>query len=161
MGLLQEFKAFAVKGNAIDLAIGVVIGASFGKIVSSLVDNLIMPFVGLFSGGVNFTSLKLKLANPAPIPGLASPEPATLEYGKFIQATVDFLIVAFVLFLIVQGLNRLKRKEEVAPAPAAPPAPTPEQLLLTEIRDLLKQAPPLLQQATPVKSMTMSSEVQK
>jgi len=134
MGLWQEFKEFAIKGNALDLAVGVVIGASFGKIISALVDNMIMPFVGLFSGGVNFTSLKLKLANPTPIPGLSSTEPATLEYGKFIQATVDFFIVAAVLFAVVKLLNHWKKTE-------APPPPTPpkEELLLTEIRDLLKQ----------------------
>lgn len=135
MGMLQEFKEFAVQGNAIDLAVGVVIGAAFGKIISSLVDNLIMPLVGLFSGGVDFATLKLKLANPAPIPGLPTPEPAMLEYGKFIQATVDFIIVALVLFLIVKALNRLKRKEAATPTTA----PSEEQVLLTEIRDLLKQ----------------------
>lgn len=134
MKILQEFKEFAVKGNALDLAIGVVIGASFSKIVSSLVDNLIMPIVGLFSGGIDFTSLKLKLANPAPIPGFSAPEPATLEYGKLVQATIDFVIVALVLFLIVKGLNTLKRKE--TPPPVAPPE---ELQVLTEIRDLLKQ----------------------
>lgn len=134
MGLWQEFKEFAVKGNALDLAVGVVIGTAFGKIISAMVDNIIMPFVGLFSGGINFTALKLKLANPAPIPGLGSTEPATLEYGKFVQATVDFFIVAIVLFLVVKVLNHWKKTE-------APPPPTPpqEELLLTEIRDLLKQ----------------------
>ena len=134
MGMLQEFKEFAVQGNAIDLAVGVVIGAAFGKIISSIVDNLIMPIVGLFSGGVDFTSLKLKLANPASIPGFPSPAPATLEYGKLIQASIDFVVVALVLFVLVKGLNRLKRKEAIAPA--AIPA---DQVLLTEIRDLLKQ----------------------
>jgi len=134
MGLWQEFKEFAVKGNALDLAVGVVIGAAFSKIISALVDNIIMPFVGLFSGGVNFTALKMKLANPAPIPGLTAPEPATLEYGKFVQATVDFFIVAAVLFAVVKLLNHWKKAE--VPPPATPPR---EELLLTEIRDLLKQ----------------------
>ena len=134
MGLWQEFKEFAIKGNALDLAVGVVIGAAFGKIITALVDNIIMPFVSLLSGGVNFTSLKLKLATPAQIPGLTARDPATLEYGKFVQATVDFFIVALVLFTVVKLLNRWKRTE-------APPAPMPakEELLLTEIRDLLKQ----------------------
>ena len=136
MSIWQEFKEFAIKGNAIDLAVGVVIGAAFGKIVSSLVDNVIMPLVGLFSGGVNFTSLKLTLANPAQLAGLTGLEPATLQYGKFIQAAVDFFIVAFVLFSIVKVLNTLKRKEATSAPPAMPPA---EELLLTEIRDLLKQ----------------------
>jgi large conductance mechanosensitive channel len=137
MGLWQEFREFAIKGNAIDLAVGVVIGAAFGKIISSLVDNIIMPFVGLFSGGVDFTSLKLQLANPVAIPGMTPTAPATLEYGKFIQSTVDFLIVALTLFAVIKVLNSLKRTKEAEAPP--PPTPPKEELLLTEIRDLLKQ----------------------
>ena len=135
MSLLQEFKEFAVKGNAVELAVGVVVGGAFSKIVCAIVENLIMPLISLFTGGVNFTSLRIKLANPVALAGLPSPEPATFAYGKFIQATVDFFVVALVLFLIVKALNKLK-KEEAAP-PSAPS--TTEQVLLTEIRDLLQQ----------------------
>lgn len=139
MGLWQEFKEFAIKGNAIDLAVGVVIGAAFGKIINALVEHMIMPIIGLFSGGVNFTSLKLTLINPAAIAGLGSTKPATLEYGLFIQALVDFLIVALALFSMIKVLNTLKRQEkEAAPAPEPTP-PSTEEVLLSEIRDLLKQ----------------------
>jgi large conductance mechanosensitive channel len=120
-----------MRGNVIDLAVGIVIGAAFGKIVSSLVADVIMPPLGLVIGGVNFTNLKATIGTP-----LAGGEPVTLNYGAFIQALVDFLIVAFVIFLVVKGINKMKRKQEAAPA--APPAPTKDQILLTEIRDLLK-----------------------
>ncbi len=134
MSLLQEFKEFAIKGNAVELAVGVVVGGAFSKIVCAIVENLIMPLISLFTGGVNFTSLSIKLANPVALAGLPSPEPATFAYGKFIQATVDFFVVALVLFLIVKALNKLKKAE------AAPPTtPSTEQVLLTEIRDLLLQ----------------------
>jgi large conductance mechanosensitive channel len=131
MSVVKEFKEFVMRGNVIDLAVGIVIGAAFGKIVSSLVADVIMPPLGLVIGGVNFTSLKATLGAP-----LAGGDPVTLNYGSFIQALVDFLIVAFAIFLVVKGINRMKRKQEVAPA--APTAPTKDQLLLTEIRDLLK-----------------------
>lgn len=132
MGVLREFKEFAMRGNVMDLAVGVIIGASFGKIVSSLVADVIMPPVGMLLGGVDFTSLKLNLA--APIDGMKS---ATLNYGNFIQALVDFTIVAFCIFLIVKGINTLKRRMEKPEEPAAPPPPA-DVVLLTEIRDLLK-----------------------
>ena len=131
MSVVKEFKEFVMRGNVIDLAVGIVIGAAFGKIVSSLVADVIMPPVGLLLGGVNFTNLKLVLGPP-----LAGGEPVTLNYGNFIQVLVDFLIVAFAIFLVIKAINRMKRKEEAAPA--APPAPTRDQQLLTEIRDLLK-----------------------
>jgi len=137
MSIWQEFKEFAIKGNAIDLAVGVVIGAAFGKIINALVANVIMPFIGLFSGGVNFTSLKLTLANPAAVAGLGSAQPATLEYGLFIQAVVDFLVVALALFAMIKLLNNLKRKEPAIVTEPAPPSA--EEVLLAEIRDLLKQ----------------------
>ncbi len=137
MGIWQEFKEFAIKGNAIDLAVGIVIGAAFGKIINALVENVIMPFIGMFSGGVNFASLKLTLASPAAVAGLGSAQPATLEYGLFIQAIVDFLVVALALFAIIKFLNNLKRKEPAAAAEPAPPST--EEVLLAEIRDLLKQ----------------------
>ncbi|MEW9667993.1 large conductance mechanosensitive channel protein MscL [Ammoniphilus sp. 3BR4] len=121
----QEFKTFALKGNVLDLAIGVIIGAAFGKIVTSLVNDLLMPLLGLLLGGLNLSGLEFQFGN------------AVLKYGAFLQTVVDFLIVAFSIFLFIKGLNRFKRKEEAKPA--APPAPSKEEVLLTEIRDLLKQ----------------------
>ena len=133
MKLVDEFKAFAIKGNVVDLAIGIIIGAAFGKIVSSMVADIIMPPLGLLIGGVNFTDLKvvLKAAVDATHPAV------TWNYGNFLQVTFDFLIVAFAVFLVIKAIVASKRKEEVAPA--APPAPTKEEILLTEIRDLLKK----------------------
>jgi len=132
MKILDEFKQFAVKGNMVDMAVGIIIGVAFGKIVSSLVNDVIMPPIGLLLGGVNFTDLKVVMkaateVNPA----------VTWNYGSFIQVAIDFLIVAFVIFMLIKGINALKKKEE--PAPAPPPAPTKDQVLLTEIRDLLKK----------------------
>lgn len=126
MGLIKEFKEFAMKGNVMDMAIGVIIGAAFGKIVSSLVDDVLMPLVGMIVGKVDFTTLSVKVGE------------AELFYGKFIQNIVDFLIVAFCIFMVVKGINKLNRKKEEAPAPEAPKGPTQEELL-TEIRDLLKK----------------------
>ena len=131
MSMVKEFKEFIMRGNVIDLAVGIVIGAAFGKIVSSLVADIIMPPLGLLIGGVNFTELKVVLGPP-----LSGGEPVTLNYGNFIQVLFDFVIVAFAIFLVVKMVNRLKRKQ--AEAPAVPPAPTKDQVLLTEIRDLLK-----------------------
>ncbi len=132
MKFLDEFKKFAMKGNMVDMAVGIIIGAAFGKIVSSLVNDIIMPPIGLLLGGMNFTDLTvvLKAATEA--------KPAvTWNYGNFIQVAIDFLIVAFAVFLLVKAINSAKKKEEAAPA--APPAPTKDQTLLTEIRDLLKK----------------------
>ena len=133
MKLVDEFKAFTMKGNVVDLAIGIIIGAAFGKIVSSMVADIIMPPLGLLIGGVNFTDLKvvLKTAVDATHPAV------TWNYGNFLQVTFDFLIVAFAVFLVIKAIVASKRKEEAAPA--APPAPTKEEILLTEIRDLLKK----------------------
>lgn len=134
--LLQDFKVFAVKGNAIDMAVGVIIGGAFGKIVSSIVDDLIMPPIGWLIGGVNFKDLSLKL--PAMIEGQAE---VSINYGNFIQTVLDFLIVAFCMFMLVRGIQSLKKSEaaaEAAEAPAAPADPTQEELL-AEIRDLLKK----------------------
>ena len=131
MGMVKEFKEFAVKGNMIDMAVGIIIGGAFGKIISSLVNDVIMPPLGQLIGGVNFANLKLTIGSP-----IEGREPVTLNYGNFIQTSVDFLIVAFAVFLMVKAINRMKRKEEAAPA--TPPAPTRDQVLLTEIRDLLK-----------------------
>jgi large conductance mechanosensitive channel len=129
MSLGSEFKEFAMKGNVIDLAVGVVIGAAFGKIVASLVADVIMPPIGMLTGGINFTDLAVKL-------GLdPSGKPVLLKYGSFIQTVLEFLIVAFVIFMLVKGINSLKRPPPPAPAVAAPPSR--EEVLLTEIRDLL------------------------
>ena len=131
MSLLKEFRDFAVKGNVAELAVAVIIGGAFGKIVSSLVADLIMPLVGLLLGGVDFSSLSVTLR--AAQPG----KPAdVLTYGKFVQAIVDFTIIAAAVFLMIKAMNSFKKKEEAAPA--APPAPTNEEALLTEIRDILR-----------------------
>lgn len=133
---ISEFKEFAVKGNAVDMAVGVIIGAAFGKIVSSLVDDIIMPPIGWLIGGVNFTDLKVKL--PALDLGIEQMQPATINYGNFIQTLIDFIVIALCVFLLVKGINKLsKKKKEEAEAPAKP-EPTKEEVLLTEIRDLLK-----------------------
>jgi large conductance mechanosensitive channel len=120
-----------MRGNVVDLAVGVVIGAAFGKIVSSVVADVIMPPIGMLLGGVGFTDLKLILKE-----AVGEVPAVTLNYGTFIQTCIDFLIIAFAVFLLVKGINSLKRKE--AEAPPAPPAPSAEEALLTEIRDLLK-----------------------
>lgn len=134
MSFIKEFREFAVRGNVVDMAVGIIIGAAFGKIVTSMVSDIFMPPIGWLIGGVDFSDLAIQL--PAVIEGR---EAVTVAYGKFIQTILDFAIVAFVIFLVIKGINRLKRKEEAAPAPAAEPVPTKEEILLTEIRDLLKQ----------------------
>ena len=132
MGMMKEFKEFAVKGNVVDMAVGIIIGAAFGKIVSSLVADVVMPPIGLLLGGMDFSALAITLkAATADAPAV------TIGYGKFIQTAVDFLIVAGAIFLLVKGINALKRREEAAPT--APPAPSQQEVLLGEIRDLLKQ----------------------
>lgn len=120
----QEFKEFAIKGNAMDLAVGVIIGAAFGKIVSSLVADLVMPLIGLLMGGVDFAGLQVQIGE------------AVITYGVFLQSCVDFLIIALVLFLVVRGLNRMRKKEEIVEETL--PTPSSEEVLLAEIRDLLK-----------------------
>jgi large conductance mechanosensitive channel protein len=138
MAILKEFKDFAMRGNVVDLAVGIIIGGAFGKIVTSLVTDVIMPPIGLLIGGVKFTELKITLKdtviNQA---GKVTSEAVTLNYGNFVQVIFDFLIVAFAVFLLIKALNRLQKKNEATPA--APPAPTKEEVLLTEIRDLLKK----------------------
>lgn len=133
---LHEFKQFAMRGNVIDMAVGIIIGGAFGKIVSSVVSDLIMPPIGLLIGGVNFTDLKITLKH-AVMEGDKVISPAvTINYGNFMQTTLDFIIIAFAIFLLIKGVNALSRKkEEQKAAPAAPPA---DIQLLTEIRDLLK-----------------------
>ena len=136
MKIIQEFKEFAIKGNVVDMAVGIIIGGAFGKIVTSLVNDVIMPPIGMIIGGVNFNGLRLVLKSATvDATGVASPEVA-INYGAFIQVLFDFIIVAFCIFMMIKGLNSLKKKKEEAPA--APPAPTKEEVLLTEIRDLLK-----------------------
>ena len=138
---LQEFKAFAMKGNVIDMAVGVIIGGAFGKIVSSIVADVIMPPIGLLVGGVNFTDLKWVLKPAVLEDGKEVAAAVTLNYGKFLQVTFDFLIIAFSIFMFIKLLTKLteKKKEEAPAAPPAPPAPSKEEVLLTEIRDLLKE----------------------
>jgi len=137
MGILREFKEFAVKGNVIDLAVAVIIGGAFGKIVSSFVKDVVMPPIGLLLGGVNFTDLVLVLKEGVTnASGEVVTEPVVLTYGVFIQNVVDFLIVAFVIFLAVKALNSLQKKKE---EPAPPPAPPKSEVLLEEIRDLLRE----------------------
>ena len=139
MIFLQEFKAFALKGNVMDMAVGGIIGGAFGKIVSSLVNDVIMPPIGLLVGGVDFTDLKLTLKKAVIEAGAEVAPAVTWNYGAFIQQVVDFTILAFCVFMMVKIMNKLLRKEEKKPAPAAPPAPSKEEILLTEIRDLLKE----------------------
>ncbi len=136
--MLKEFKEFAIKGNVIDMAVGVVIGGAFGKIVNSLVADVIMPPIGLLLGKVDFTNLFINLSG-TPVASLAEAKAkglATLNYGVFINTAFEFFIIAFAIFLVIKQINRLKR--EAPPAPAAPPEPSNEEKLLVEIRDLLK-----------------------
>ena len=136
---IEEFKAFAVKGNAVDMAVGVIIGGAFGKIVSSIVDDLIMPPIGWLIGGVNFSDLKVELPKLVVEGVEVTAAPATINYGNFIQTLLDFTIIAFCVFMLVKGINKLKKKEEEKPAAPAPaPEPSAEEKLLAEIRDLLK-----------------------
>lgn len=140
MGLLKEFKEFAVKGNVIDLAVGVIIGGAFGKIVSSFVNDVVMPPIGLLIGGVDFKDLRLVLKAETTNAAGEAVDAVTLNYGMFIQNTVDFIIIAFVIFMAIKGINQMNRKKVEAPAaPPAPPEPTPSEKLLEEIRDLLKK----------------------
>jgi large conductance mechanosensitive channel len=135
MSLLSEFKEFAIKGNVVDMAVGIVIGAAFGKIVSSFVSDVIMPPLGFLLGGVNFTDLKVVLKEAH-----GDVAAVALNYGNFLQTVFDFLIVAFAIFAAIKAMNTLKRmnaREEAPAAPAAPPEPSSEEKLLTEIRDLL------------------------
>ena len=137
---LQEFKAFAMKGNVVDMAVGVIIGGAFGKIVSSVVADVIMPPLGLLIGGVNFTDLKWVM-KPAEVVDGKEIAAVTLNYGNFLQATFDFLIIAFSIFMFIKLINKLteKKKAETPAAPPAPPVLSKEEVLLTEIRDILKE----------------------
>jgi len=136
--VLKEFKAFAMRGNVMDMAIGIILGAAFGKIVSSFVGDVLMPPLGLLLGGMNFSNLFVPLTGGSYATLAAAKEAGapTLNYGMFIQTIIDFLIVAFAIFMVVKAMNAAKKKEEAAPA--APPAPSAQEKLLAEIRDLLK-----------------------
>jgi large conductance mechanosensitive channel len=133
MKMLQEFKTFAMRGNVMDMAIGIVIGAAFGKIVSSVVSDVIMPPIGMLLGGVDFSSLAITIKE-----GTEELEPVLLKYGVFINTIIEFIIIAFAIFLVVKGINSMKKKEEEKPA--APPEPSNEEVLLAEIRDALRKS---------------------
>lgn len=144
MKLISEFKAFAMRGNVVDMAVGIIIGGAFGKIISSIVADVIMPPIGLLLGGVKFTDLKIIMKDPViDAAGVITTQAVAINYGNFIQTTVDFLIIAFAIFMMIKAMNSmnsLKKKEEVAPVEAPPPPPpTNEEVLLAEIRDLLKK----------------------
>ena len=127
MGFLKEFKTFAMKGNVMDMAVGVIIGGAFGKIVSSLVDDVLMPVIGMLTGGIDFKDLALTVGD------------ANIKYGNFLQNVIDFLIIAFSIFIMIKAINRLiHTRDEATQAPPAPPAPSKEEQLLSEIRDILK-----------------------
>lgn len=132
MGMMSEFKDFAIRGNVVDMAVGIVIGGAFGKIVSSFVADVLMPPIGMMMGGVNFADLSIVIQAAT-----AEAEAVTINYGAFTQTVVDFIIIAFAIFMVVRAMNNMKKQEEEAPA--APPAPSAEVELLTEIRDSLKK----------------------
>ena len=132
MKLVDEFKAFVMRGNVVDMAVGVIIGGAFSKIVTSLVNDIFMPIIGMVLGNVNFTSLEIKLGEP-----VEGAEQAAIRYGMFIQEIVNFLIIALCIFMVIKLINKAKKKKDEEPAPA--PEPTKEEVLLTEIRDALKK----------------------
>ena len=135
MSMISEFKDFAMRGNVVDMAVGIVIGGAFGKIVSSFVADVLMPPIGLLLGGVDFSDLAITLSAAT-----ADADAVLLSYGVFIQTVVDFLIIAFAIFLVVKAMNTLMKEEEAPEAPPAPPAPSNEEVLLTEIRDALRSS---------------------
>lgn len=139
MGFIKEFKAFALKGNVMDMAVGVIIGGAFGGIVKSFVNDILMPPIGLLLGNTDFSNLQVNLSSLFNLTVKEGAEPAIWKYGAFVQGCIDFLIMAFCVFMMVKLMNRLVKKKEEAPAPAPEPEPTKEELLLTEIRDLLKE----------------------
>jgi len=138
MGLMKEFKSFAMRGNVVDMAVGIIIGGAFGKIIASFVNDVLMPPIGMMMGGVDFKELKFVLRDDVlNAAGEVVTKGATIFYGNFIQTTVDFIIIAFAIFMMIKAMNNMKKKEEAKPSP--PPAPTKEETLLGEIRDLLKK----------------------
>ena len=139
MGFIKEFKAFALKGNVMDMAVGVIIGGAFGGIVKSFVNDILMPPIGLLLGNTDFSNLQVNLSSLFNMTVKEGAEPAIRKYGAYVQGCIDFLIKAFCVFMMVKLMNRLLKKKEEAPAPAPASEPTKEELLLTEIRDLLKE----------------------
>ncbi|MEI6275140.1 MAG: large-conductance mechanosensitive channel protein MscL [Prolixibacteraceae bacterium] len=139
MSIGKEFKEFAMRGNVVDMAVGIIIGAAFGKIITSFVSDVLMPPLGMLIGGTDFSALKIQLSDPVMSAGKVVAEGASLNYGKFIQVTVDFLIIAFAIFIMIKMMNRFMKKNEAPAEAPAPAAPSKEELLLTEIRDLLKK----------------------
>ena len=140
MSFFKEFKEFALKGNVMDMAVGVIIGGAFGKIVTSFVNDILMPPIGVLLGNTDFTSMKVVLKEAVEATDTTpAVEAVTWNYGNFIQQCVDFAILALCIFMMIKMMNRLSKKNEEAPAPAPAPEPTPEEKLLTEIRDLLKE----------------------
>ena len=140
MSMIKEFKEFAMRGNVVDMAVGIIIGGAFGKIISSLVSDIIMPPIGFLLGGVNFTDLKLVIKDAFLNSAGVEVPAVSINYGSFIQVTIDFLIIAFAIFMMIKAMNSMKKKEEAAPATPPPPQePTNEEKLLGEIRDLLKK----------------------
>jgi large conductance mechanosensitive channel len=137
MSLVKEFRDFAMRGNVVDMAVGIIIGGAFGKIVTSVVNDIIMPPIGMLVGGVDFKDLKIDLNEASVNEAGEAVAAVSINYGNFIQTTFDFIIIAFAIFMVIKGMNKMKKKE--VEAPAAPPAPTAEEKLLTEIRDLLKK----------------------
>jgi large conductance mechanosensitive channel len=132
MSLVKEFKEFAIKGNVIDMAVGIIIGGAFGKIVSSFVADVVMPPIGVLLGGVDFAKLSITVKEAT-----ETAEAVKIKYGAFLNTIIDFIIIAFVIFMVIKAINKMKKKEEEKPA--APPAPSKQEVLLTEIRDLLKK----------------------
>jgi large conductance mechanosensitive channel len=139
MGMMKEFKEFAMKGNMIDLAVGIIIGGAFGKVVSSIVADVLMPPLGYLIGGINFTDIKIHLKAPAINLAGKELQEVTINIGNFLQSLVDFTIVAFAVFLMIKGINALNRRAAASNEPPPPAPPTKEEILLTEIRDLLKK----------------------
>ena len=139
MSLVKEFKEFAMRGNVVDMAVGIIIGGAFGKIVSSVVADVIMPPIGLLLGGVKFTDLKIMLTDPVvDAAGVITKQAVSINYGNFVQALVDFLIIAFAIFMMIKAMNSMKKKDVAPVEEPAPPAPSKEEVLLAEIRDILK-----------------------
>lgn len=139
MGLAQEFKEFAMRGNVVDMAVGIVIGGAFGKIVSSFVSDVIMPPIGMITGGVDFSKIVIPLQEASKTADGADVAAVSINIGAFINTAIDFIIIAFAIFMVIKLMNSMKKKQEAAPA--APPAPTKEELLLAEIRDAIKAKP--------------------
>jgi large conductance mechanosensitive channel len=139
MSIGKEFKEFAMRGNVVDMAVGIIIGSAFGKIISSFVTDILMPPLGLIIGGTDFRALRIQLSEPVISGGKMVSTGTSLNYGNFIQVTVDFLIIAFAIFMMIKMMNRFTKKNEAPVEAPAPPEPSKEELLLTEIRDLLKK----------------------